>query len=82
MTEGPDRRNRQGGAFVGGVWFSADALRAGAGRRASDGRDRGDVGICPSCEHPRAGATDGPGGSMFLEGSECPTCGHVAEEGA
>jgi len=81
MTERPERRSRDGGAFVGGRWFSAAELRAGAGRRTNDGEAQEDVGICPICQHPRSGATDGPGGSLFLEGSECPTCGHLAEDG-
>ena len=71
------RTGQDGGAYVAGRWFSADELRA-AGRRITDGLGRTHVGICPSCELPRLGATDGPGGSAFVDGSLCPHCGHVA----
>jgi hypothetical protein len=77
MNETERRTGPQGGAYVGGKWFSADELRA-AGRRVTDGLGRSKVGICPACEASRLGATDGPGGLQFVEGSECPHCGHVA----
>ncbi len=67
----------QGGAYVGGKWFSASELRA-AGRRITDGLGRSHVGICPACGAPRLGATDGPGSLQFAEGSKCLHCGHVA----
>lgn len=76
MNETERRTSRQGGAYVGGKWFSADELRA-AGRRVTDGLGRSHVGICPACGAPRLGATDGPGSLQFAEGSECPHCGDV-----
>lgn len=77
MNETERRTGREGGAYVGGTWFSADELRA-AGRRVTDGLGRSDIGICPACGASRFGATDGPGSFQFAEGSECLHCGHVA----
>jgi hypothetical protein len=77
-----DRREEHvGGAWIGNRWGSADELRA-RGRRVTDSfaraaELRGDVGTCPNCAQPRPGATDGPGGRLFIVGSECPACGHV-----
>ncbi|MDR3651306.1 MAG: hypothetical protein P4L20_19640 [Acidimicrobiales bacterium] len=77
MNEIERRTGTQGGAYVGGKWFSADELRA-AGRRVTDGLLRGDVGICPACGASRLGATGGPGSLEFAPGSECLNCGHIA----
>lgn len=76
MNETERRTGVQGGAYVGGKWFSADELRA-AGRRVTDGLVRSEFGICPACGASRLGATDGPGSFHFAEGSECFHCGHV-----
>jgi hypothetical protein len=77
MNETERRTGPQGGAYVGGKWFSADELRA-AGRRVTDGLGRSKVGTCPACGASRLGAADGPGSLHFAEGSECLHCGHVA----
>jgi hypothetical protein len=77
MNETERRTGPQGGAYVGGKWFSADELRA-AGRRVTDGFGRSHMGVCPACGGSRLGATDGPGSLQFAEGSECFHCGHVA----
>jgi len=75
------RTGDQGGAYIGGRWVSDDELRL-RGRRVSDalaraaeGRD--DTGTRRSCGERRPGAMDGPGGRLFVLGSECPACGHV-----
>lgn len=81
MNDAERRTGSQGGAYIGGHWVSADELRARGRRvtdalgRAAEGRD--DVGTCPNCGQRRSGATDGPGGSLFVLGSECSACGHV-----
>jgi hypothetical protein len=77
MNETERRTGPQGGAYVGGKWFSAEELRA-AGRRVTDGLGRNRVGICPACGASRLGTTDGPGGLQFVEGAECLHCGHLA----
>lgn len=81
MNDTERRTGEQGGAYIGGRWVSGDELRA-RGRRATDslvraaeGRDH--IGTCPGCGERRPGATDGPGGSQFVLGSECLACGHV-----
>jgi len=81
MNDTERRTGEQGGAYIGGRWVSADELRARGRRvadalaRAAEGRD--DVGTCPNCGERRPGAVDGPGGSLFVLGSECSACGHV-----
>jgi len=81
MNDTERRTGNKGGAYIGGRWVSADELRS-RGRRVTDalaraaaGRD--DVGTCPNCGERRPGATDGPGGTLFVLGSECSACGHV-----
>lgn len=82
MNDNTERRTGEhGGAYIGGRWVSKDELRM-RGRRvtdalalASEGRDH--VGTCRNCGDPRPGAMDGPGGRLFVLGSECPACGDV-----
>jgi len=81
MNDTERRTGDQAGAYIGGRWVSADELRL-RGRRVSDalaraaeGRDH--VGTCRNCGEPRPGAMDGPGGSLFVLGSECAACGQI-----
>jgi hypothetical protein len=34
------------------------------------------MGTCPNCQQPRPRVTDGPGGHLFVLGSECQAWGH------
>jgi len=81
MNDTERRTGDQGGAYIVGRSVSDDELRL-RGRRvaealacAAEGRDQ--VGTCRNCGEPRPGAMDGPGGSLFVLGPECPACGHV-----
>jgi hypothetical protein len=78
VDETERRTGEQGGAYVGGVWYSADDLRS-AGRRVTDAIGGLNIGVCPMCDKRRLGATE-PGGSVFRVGLKCPHCGHVAME--